>query len=53
MGNKFVRKGDFSIGEIIEFQSSILNQHRTLNIYLPHNYDKNKSKDYPILLFIY
>ncbi|SEB35246.1 hypothetical protein SAMN04489761_0038 [Tenacibaculum sp. MAR_2009_124] len=50
--DSFVRKGDFSIGEIIQLPSSELNENRILNIYLPHNYDKNKSKKYPVIYLL-
>ncbi|WP_408030490.1 alpha/beta hydrolase [Tenacibaculum xiamenense] len=50
--DSFTKKGDFSIGEIIELPSNILNEKRTLNIYLPHNYDKNKSKTYPVIYLL-
>ncbi len=50
--SSFERKGDFSIGEIIEIPSSVLNENRILNIYLPHNYEKNTSKKYPVIYLL-
>ncbi|WP_343663393.1 alpha/beta hydrolase [Chryseobacterium mucoviscidosis] len=39
-----------TIGEIRTIQSKILNEERTLNIYLPQNFDKTKS--YPIIYLL-
>ncbi|ASW74827.1 esterase [Chryseobacterium piperi] len=39
-----------SIGEIRVLKSKILNEERTLNIYLPQNYDKTKS--YPVIYLL-
>lgn len=39
-----------SIGEIRVLKSKILNEERTLNIYLPQNYDKTKS--YPVVYLL-
>lgn len=39
-----------TIGEIRTFKSKILNEDRTLNIYLPQNFDKTKS--YPIIYLL-
>ena len=40
----------FSIGEIRTIKSAVLGENRTLNIYLPENYDKNKS--YPVIYLL-
>lgn len=40
-------KQPFSIGETIQFESRILNETRSLNIYLPPNF--NKTKSYPVI----
>ena len=39
-----------TIGEIRTFKSKILNEDRTLNIYLPQGFDKTKS--YPIIYLL-
>lgn len=39
-----------TIGEIRTIKSKILNEDRTLNIYLPHNFDKTKS--YPVIYLL-
>lgn len=39
-----------TIGEIRTIQSKILNEERTLNIYLPQNFDKTKS--YPVIYLL-
>ncbi|WP_307454122.1 alpha/beta hydrolase-fold protein [Chryseobacterium camelliae] len=39
-----------TIGEIRTFKSKILNEERTLNIYLPQNFDKTKS--YPVIYLL-
>lgn len=47
-----VEKTPLSIGETISFQSEILNEKRTLNIYLPNSYTKNTSKKYPVIYLL-
>ena len=47
---KTVSESVFNIGEIKTIQSKILNERRTLNIYLPPNY--NKDKAYPVLYLL-
>jgi predicted alpha/beta superfamily hydrolase len=41
-----------SIGEKIEFKSDILNENRTLNIYLPATYAKDSLKKYPVIYLL-
>lgn len=41
-----------SIGDKIEFQSEILNENRSLNIYLPNGYSKQSSKKYPVIYLL-
>lgn len=40
----------FSIGEVRKIQSEILNEERTLNIYLPNGFDKEKT--YPVIYLL-
>jgi predicted alpha/beta superfamily hydrolase len=41
-----------SIGEKIEFNSTILGEDRVLNIYLPNGYHKDSSKTYPVIYLL-
>lgn len=41
-----------TIGETVEFYSTILNENRILNIYLPHGYSKNSVKEYPVIYLL-
>jgi predicted alpha/beta superfamily hydrolase len=47
---KTVSESVFNIGEIKTIQSKILSERRTLNVYLPPNY--NKDKAYPVLYLL-
>ena len=40
----------FAIGETRVIKSTVLNENRTLNIYLPNNFDKNKT--YPVIYLL-
>lgn len=42
----------FSIGETIEMKSEILNENRTINIYLPNGYEQNDSVRYPVIYLL-
>ena len=41
-----------TIGEKVEIHSTILNENRILNIYLPHGYSKDSVKDYPVIYLL-
>lgn len=41
-----------TIGEKITIHSTILNEDRVLNIYLPHGYSKNSVKEYPVIYLL-
>lgn len=43
---------DFTIGKIVSINSKILNETRTLNIYLPSNYQADSSKEYPVIYLL-
>lgn len=45
-------KKPFSIGVIDEFQSEILHEKRTLNIYLPQGYNPKDSLRYPVIYLL-
>lgn len=50
---KIHSKTDFSIGDTLKFNSKILNEERTLNIYLPDSYHKSKTKNkYPVIYLL-
>lgn len=50
---KINSKTHFSIGDTLKFNSKILNEERTLNIYLPESYHKSESKDkYPVIYLL-
>ena len=42
----------FILGEIIELQSKVLNEKRTLNIYLPEGYNQNDTIKYPVIYLL-
>jgi hypothetical protein len=42
----------FVLGEIIELQSKVLNEKRTLNIYLPEDYNPKDSIKYPVIYLL-
>ncbi len=46
------KKTSFSIGEIIELHSEILNEDRIINIYLPTSYSLNSIKTYPVIYLL-
>lgn len=49
---KFERRAAFSIGETIEIYSTILNENRVLNIYLPNGYSPDSTKTYPVIYLL-
>lgn len=49
---QIIKQEDFSIGETIEFKSTILNENRTLNIYLPNSYATDSLKKYPVIYLL-
>jgi len=49
---QILKTSDFSIGETLVFNSNILEEKRTLNIYLPHSYATNSDKSYPIIYLL-
>ncbi len=50
--NKVKSNKPFVLGEIHEFQSTILDEKRTLNIYLPDGYNRNDSVKYPVIYLL-
>ena len=49
---KIKSKSPLTIGEQIEIESKILNEERTLNIYLPHGYIQDSLKTYPVIYLL-
>lgn len=47
-----ISKTDFSIGKTIEIKSTILDENRTLNIYLPLSYELDSAKNYPVIYLL-
>jgi len=49
---KIISEADFTIGKSVKIKSSILNESRDLNIYLPLNYSQDSLKTYPIIYLL-
>lgn len=47
-----IKKVPFSIGETVEIYSKELKENRILNIYLPHRYDQDSIKKYPVIYLL-
>tara|TARA_R110000868_G_scaffold306734_1_gene567999 strand:+ start:30961 stop:31791 length:831 start_codon:yes stop_codon:yes gene_type:complete len=47
-----ISESDFSIGKSITIESTILNENRTLNIYLPLSYSSDSLKTYPVIYLL-
>lgn len=47
-----ISESELSIGKSVVMHSDILNENRTLNIYLPHNYGQDTSKVYPVIYLL-
>ncbi|MFY0674096.1 MAG: alpha/beta hydrolase [Bacteroidia bacterium] len=47
-----IAESDFSIGKSIQISSTILNENRDLNIYLPSSYNQYGSKTYPVIYLL-
>lgn len=45
-------KQAFIIGERLEYHSNVLNEDRTLNIYLPNGYSVDSAKTYPVIYLL-
>jgi len=45
-------RSNLSIGEIFSFRSAILNEERSVNIYLPYGYSKDSLKTYPVIYLL-
>jgi predicted alpha/beta superfamily hydrolase len=46
------KKAPLTIGETLEFYSPTLRENRTLNVYLPLGYDKEPTKQYPVIYLL-
>jgi len=49
---QITERSDFTIGETIQIKSKILQETRTVNIYLPDSYQKDSQKDYPVIYLL-
>ena len=49
---KKISETDFSIGKSIKMESTILDEIRDLNIYLPLNYSADSLKTYPVVYLL-
>lgn len=47
-----ISETDFSIGKSIRIKSSLLDENRELNIYLPSSYSVDSSKTYPVIYLL-
>ena len=47
-----LRKSEITIGETLEYQSSVLDEQRTLNVYLPQSYGTDSTKSYPVVYLL-
>ena len=47
-----INETDFSIGKSIKIKSTILNEPRDLNIYLPLSYSSDNTKTYPVIYLL-
>ncbi len=53
IGNaQIVKRSKFSIGETIEIKSKVLNETRTINIYLPNSYQEDTIRKYPVIYLL-
>lgn len=43
---------DFVIGESITFQSEVLQERRTINVYLPLSYSEDPDREYPVVYLL-
>lgn len=49
---QILERADFSIGETLLIKSEILEEERTINIYLPQSYATNPEKKYPVIYLL-
>ncbi|OKY27240.1 alpha/beta hydrolase [Thalassotalea sp. PP2-459] len=49
---KITEKSQFSIGDRITFNSTVLSESRILNIYLPSSYESSPDKTYPVIYLL-
>lgn len=47
-----VSESDFAIGRSVSIKSSVLDENRELNIYLPSSYSADSSKSYPVIYLL-
>lgn len=49
---QIISERDFSIGKTIVYKSTIMGEHRNINIYLPSNYSVDSSTSYPVIYLL-
>lgn len=49
LGQEATEVAPLTIGETVKFKSKVLDENRTLNVYLPATYEKNSEKKYPVI----
>jgi hypothetical protein len=47
-----VSKKNFSIGEVLTFESDVLSEERTVNVYLPASYHPDSNRLYPVIYLL-
>ena len=47
-----IHKTPLTIGETIELKSEILNENRTINVYLPNSYNPDSTQQYPVIYLL-
>ena len=52
VGNEQEKSKPFVLGQIVELQSNVLSEKRTLNIYLPEGYNPMDSTRYPVIYLL-
>lgn len=52
MGQDVLDKTDFVLGETLKLRSTVLEEERVLNVYLPAGYDEKKDRSYPVIYLL-
>ena len=50
--SQIIEKTDFSIGDVLEFESQTLQEKRTINIYIPESYHREPLQKYPVIYLL-
>lgn len=49
---EIISENNFSIGKALTIRSEVLGEDRSLNIYLPHSYERDSTKHYPVIYLL-